>query len=323
MIDDEVLASSVRRRWALPVGVAGAVTATGVAAALTFGGGAARHSASPTVGPQAGSTTPALLGRPLPAELNALTVSQPHVLYFAKGVDCQALAASDAPSRVDPGYAWFGAVGNASTMYCLELPIADMSSASKNGEQPSVEPTAPVITVGTQAPIPADQVTAILHSCMGDEANNLTALVAVRTAIATKNQDGVVIAVDKQGRYVECHTRAAVGETYNKPPYFTVTERPGERGNASIQPFDEGGDANVAGPKTELMTNAGHYAAGVTRVTVSYGTEAKEYPALMKDGVYFLSVSTPVDPNWSHQAIGVVHAYDANGKVLYNGLDEK
>jgi hypothetical protein len=315
MIDDEVVGNGFRRRWTLPVGVAAAVTATGVAAAIAFGGGATKGAADRPQGPAAGGvpTTTVLLGKPLPADL-AANQQLAGVLWVAAGQACEDQTSGGAVPKVDPGYMFVGKAGNASGFYCLEQPIS--------AARPTSPATPPVIALGSPTPIPADQIAAILKSCLGDDAAKVTPVVAEHTAIATTQQDGIVVARDGQGRYVVCHVLGTAGRSSSQPPYHTLDQQPGVAGSDQIQDIDSGGDLNTPGQKTQLTTSVGHYGTKVARVTISYGTNPAEYPALMKDGVFFLSVSTAAQPDHPEATNGYVHAYDASGKVLYNGVTD-
>jgi hypothetical protein len=303
MIDDEVLANTVRRRWLLPLGVAGAVTATGVAAVLAFGGGAATKAAGSTYNPAASGTATAP-GQALPSGLVKL---YPDARVLASGQECRDLTSGGKVPQVDPGYSWNGVAADAADTYCLEVP----ESAAKPA---AIDPDNPVITAAPLLPLPADRVAKILHSCLGADASKFHAVVAVNTSVATKRQDAVVVASDSGNGAVVC---TALGDTGTRDissqgtAYSPITE------------FDSGSDFNTAAqtggePTTYLLTDVGHYSEDVAKVTVSYGDEAKQIPAVMKDGIFYLSVSTPWDARYSHPPVGYVHAFDASGKEIYN-----
>jgi len=100
----------------------------------------------------------------------------------------------------------------------------------------------------------------------------------------TLNEDGFVIAVDKQGRYVECFTLGEFGFQRRHPGALPGHRDPaGGPGNKYLQPYSSGSDARTRSGKT-LMYATGHYSPGVVRITVSFGVDAAEFPATMADG---------------------------------------
>ncbi|MFF2565930.1 hypothetical protein ACFVUZ_40485, partial [Kitasatospora sp. NPDC058060] len=64
---------------------------------------------------------------------------------------------------------------------------------------------------------------------------------------------------------------------------------------------------------------AGHYTPDVAKVTISYGDDPTQYPAVMAGGafVHTAAVSTNPDGN-SFPPAPYVHAYNADGKEIYN-----
>ena len=181
---------------------------------------------------------------------------------------------------------------------------------------PQIDPTAPVITTGGGRQLTADRVAKILASCLGSDASRFHAVIAVSTAIATTDEDGYVIAKNDGGKFAECSAHGDVG-------------RPGDGGGADInllptqaggavQMFSGGTDFNTPGtdgtPTSYLVINSGHVSSAVVKVTITYGTERKQYPAILEGGAYYLSVSTPYHKNDSHPPVGWVHAFDASGK---------
>lgn len=177
------------------------------------------------------------------------------------------------------------------------------------------------VTGAGTTPIDSASVTRILSSCLGPDASQYRAAVAARTPVATKDWDGVVVAVNSSGQYVQCQSKGDKGMSQDTPPTF-INDRLWGTGR-SIEYFD-----SVLGPVgkgTYLALGAGHYASGVAKVTVSYGNDPKEYPARMADGAFVYAAAlrpdTPPGPRYTGPT-PYVHAYDAHGKEIYNQAED-
>lgn len=180
----------------------------------------------------------------------------------------------------------------------------------------SSAPDAYTITSAKTTPIDAGTVTKILSSCLGPDASRYHSVIAVRTPVASKDWDGVVVAVDSAGQYVQCESKGDKGNSPASPPTF-INNRLWGTGH-TIAYFDSLGMA--AGKGKYLMLGAGHYASNVARIAISYGDDPKQYPAVMAGGAFVhtaaLSADTS-DPRFSGPN-PYVHAYDASGKEIYN-----
>ncbi|WP_404794074.1 hypothetical protein [Streptomyces tendae] len=173
----------------------------------------------------------------------------------------------------------------------------------------------------TTTPIDAGTVTRILASCLGPEASRYQPVVAVRTPLASADWDGVVVAVDSAGQYVQCQSKGDKGTSLDSPPTF-VNDRLWGTGRV-IEYFDS--MMVPAGEGTYLMLGAGHYSSDVSRITVSYGDDPKQYPARMAGGAFVygaaLTPDTPPGPRYMGPS-PYVHAYDAAGKEIYNQAED-
>ncbi|WP_338701444.1 hypothetical protein V2W30_30210 [Streptomyces sp. Q6] len=178
-------------------------------------------------------------------------------------------------------------------------------------------------TIGdaTTTPIDRGTVAKILSSCLGADASRFHAVLAVRTPVAAQNVDGMVVAVDSAGQYVQCQSKGDKGSTPNSPPTF-INDRLWGTGHV-ISYFDS--VLQPAGKGTYLALGAGHYTSDVAKVTISYGDEPKEYPARMAGGAFVygaaLSPDAPPGPRYSGPN-PYVHAYDASGKEIYNQAED-
>lgn len=198
-----------------------------------------------------------------------------------------------------------------------------VSPQARAGSVPSSAPgsSAPAtftVTGTTTTPIDTGAVTAILASCLGSDASRYHAVIAVRTPVASKDWDGAVIAVDSAGQYVQCQTKGERGTSQDVPPTF-INDRLWGTGRI-VEYFDSIGEP--AGPGRYLSLGAGHYTSGVTKITVSYGKDPKQYPAVMAGGAFFYTATflpgrsaAKFFPAWSTP---YVHAYNAAGKEIYN-----
>ncbi|MFE3505501.1 hypothetical protein ACFXOZ_37520, partial [Kitasatospora sp. NPDC059160] len=74
-----------------------------------------------------------------------------------------------------------------------------------------------------------------------------------------------------------------------------------------------------AGSGQVLSLGAGHYTPDVAKVTISYGDDPTQYPAVMADGafVHAAAVTASSDPK-AFPPDAYVHAFNADGKEIYN-----
>ncbi|MFC1443171.1 hypothetical protein ABUW04_33535 [Streptacidiphilus sp. N1-10] len=229
------------------------------------------------------------------------------------------------------------ALGAGSSTSAAPSPSATATSPSATATQGSVSggtgsgPTAvhessgsgaSTVISATTTPIDAGTVSQILASCLGSDASRYHAVLAARTPIASTDWDGAVVAVDSAGQYVQCETKGSKGTSPDVPPTF-INNRMWSPGHL-IEFFDSFGMS--AGRGKYLLLGAGHYASNIARITISYGTSPKEYPATMTGGVFFYSaaLSVAVTPSSSRPVPGpsaYIHAYDASGKEIYKQQD--
>ncbi|MFG2406918.1 hypothetical protein ACGFR8_21710 [Streptomyces brevispora] len=263
-IDPEEYRASLRRGWAVPLGVAAGVAALSVAAVAGFSG---VGDAKPLLASPAGNPTN--------------TTASP--------------SASATPGSTSGGV----------------------------GSTPSSAPVSPTqdtftITSTKTTPIDTGTVAKILSSCLGSDAARYHAVIAVRTPVASQDADGVVVAVDSAGQYVQCESKGDKGNSPDSPPTF-INNRLWGTGH-TISYFDSIGAP--AGKKQHLMLGAGHYTSNVAKITISYGDSPKQYPAVMAGGAF--AYAAALTPGTSHSGprftgpSPYVHAYDASGKEIYN-----
>ncbi|WP_161302928.1 hypothetical protein [Streptomyces sp. SID5785] len=217
-----------------------------------------------------------------------------------------------------------GGVGDAS-------PTApDVTEGAPAGTPTSTASTGPTttddqkdftVTSTRTTPIPAGTVARILSSCLGASAAQYDPVIALRAPAASPTADGVVLAVDSAGQYVQCATKGDRGTSLAHPPTF-INNRLWGTGR-TIAYFDstfERGDNEQF-----VAVGAGHYTAQVAKVTVSFGDSPQEYPARMSDGAFAyataLTPDTPPGPRYMGPNPSV-HAYDASGKEIYNQLED-
>ncbi|WP_018529137.1 MULTISPECIES: hypothetical protein [unclassified Streptomyces] len=170
---------------------------------------------------------------------------------------------------------------------------------------------------GTTKPIDTGSVTNILSSCLGQDASRFHAVIAVRTPIASKAADGVVVAANSAGKYVQCEAKGDKGSSPDSPPTF-INDRLWGAGHL-IEYFDA--SLSPAGRGKYVMVGAGHYTSDVAKVTVSYGDKPKQYPTVMAGGAFVYTAAIAADdPSDKHfpGPTAYVHAYDASGKEIYN-----
>ncbi|MER7846181.1 hypothetical protein ABTZ03_19765 [Kitasatospora sp. NPDC096077] len=187
----------------------------------------------------------------------------------------------------------------------------DASSVSAS-PRPSAAPT--VISTAT-SPIDAGTVSAILASCLGAEASKFDAVIAVRTPVASADTDGVVIAVNSAKQYVQCESKGAKGRSSSVPATF-INDRLWGTGHL-VEFFDT--STTSAGAGKFLTLGTGHYTPEVAKVTISYGDDPTQYPAVMAGGAFVYAAATSTGPNGSSGSPNpYVHAFDADGKEIYN-----
>ncbi|MFF0143112.1 hypothetical protein ACFYRN_42695 [Streptomyces sp. NPDC005227] len=177
-------------------------------------------------------------------------------------------------------------------------------------------PDAFTITSATTTPIDAGTVTKILATCLGSDASRYHAVIATRTPIASQDWDGVVVAVDSSDQYVQCQSKGDKGTSQDSPPTF-INDRLWGTGH-KIEYFDS--TSEPAGQGRYLMLGAGHYTSDIAKITISYGDNPKEYPAVMAGGAFAYAAALSTSHPGPHYAgpSPYVHAYDASGKEIYN-----
>ncbi|MBM9507888.1 hypothetical protein [Actinacidiphila acididurans] len=198
-----------------------------------------------------------------------------------------------------------------------------VSPSAAGGSTPAsshVAPTSTAFTVTSTAttPIAAGTVAKILASCLGSDAPNYHAVIAVRTPVASQDWDGAVVAVGPADQYVQCETKSDRGTSQAVPPTF-INNRLWGTGH-TIEYFDSTGEP--AGAGRYLSLGAGHYTSDVAKITISYGDNPKQYPATMSGGAFFYTAAfttgTSTTNPFSAMAPPYVHAYNATGKEIYN-----
>ncbi|MEU4119873.1 hypothetical protein AB0F71_35910, partial [Kitasatospora sp. NPDC028055] len=159
-------------------------------------------------------------------------------------------------------------------------------------------------------------VARILASCLGSDASRYHAVIAVRAPVAAQETDGVVIAVNSAKQYVQCESKGDKGRSMSVPATF-INDRLWGAGHL-IEFFDS--FSTPAGAGQLLSVGAGHYTPEVAKVTISYGDDPTQYPAVMADGAfaYTAAISTGSSDPKSFPPSPYVHAYDADGKEIYN-----
>ncbi|MFD5467422.1 hypothetical protein ACFWIQ_32040 [Kitasatospora sp. NPDC127059] len=208
---------------------------------------------------------------------------------------------------------------------CLALPSAPHSPGPQQGAattaapsvsaSPSQPPAAFTVTSTTTTPIDAGTAAKILGSCLGSDASRYHAVIAVRTPVASQNTDGVVIAVNSANQYVQCESKGDKGTSRSVPATF-INDRLWGTGHL-IEFFDS--FSNRAGAGQFLTLGAGHYTSDVAKVTISYGDDPTQHPAVMADGAFVYTAAVSTGPNaTSFPPDSFVHAFNADGKEIYN-----
>lgn len=244
-------------------------------------------------------------------------------LGVAAGVAAVSVAAVAAFSGVggaEPALA--GPAGNPTG--AAASPSADATPGSTSGSTSGGADKAPVtttpdaftVTSAKTTPIDAGTVSRILSSCLGSDASKYHSVIAVRTPVTSKDTDGVVVAVDSAGQYVQCESKGDKGNSPDSPPTF-INNRLWGTGH-TIAYFDSFGAR--AGKGKYLMLGAGHYTSDVAKIAISYGDDPKQYPAVMAGGAFAYAAALSADtsdPDFTGPN-PYVHAYDASGKEIYN-----
>ncbi|MFE7189796.1 hypothetical protein [Kitasatospora sp. NPDC057541] len=195
---------------------------------------------------------------------------------------------------------------------------APAAPASGSGTAVTGAPGAPAaftVTSTTTTPIDAGTVAGILGTCLGSDASQYNAVIAVRTPVASSDTDGVVVAVNSAGKYVQCETKGSSGNSLSSPPTF-INDRLWGTGHriAFFDSFSE-----PVAPGQYLSLGAGHYTSDVAKITVSYGDDPTQYPAVMAGGAFVHTAAVSTDPNEKRfPATPYVHAFNADGKEIYN-----
>ncbi|MBO1413470.1 hypothetical protein [Streptomyces sp. FH025] len=194
-------------------------------------------------------------------------------------------------------------------------PTATAHGSSSPVTRATATPAAFTVTSTATAPIEAGAVAEILASCLGADASRYHAVIAVRAPVASSDTDGVVIAVNSADQYVQCESKGHKGTSMSVPPTF-INDRLWGTGHL-IEYFDS--FSAPAGAGQFLSLGAGHYTPEVAKVTISYGDDPTQYPAVMAGGAfaYTAAISTGHNGN-SVPPAPYVHAYDADGKEIYN-----
>ncbi|MFG2909032.1 hypothetical protein ACGF13_28680 [Kitasatospora sp. NPDC048286] len=195
---------------------------------------------------------------------------------------------------------------------------AGASVVSGSGSSATPAPATPAaftVTSTTTAPIDAGTAAEILASCLGSEASQYHAVIAVRAPVASSDTDGVVIAVNSANQYVQCESKGHKGNSMSVPATF-INDRLWGTGHL-VEFFDSFSAPTGAGQFLSL--GAGHYTPDVAKVTISYGDDPTQYPAVMAGGafVHTAAISTGHNAN-SFPPAPYVHAYNADGKEIYN-----
>lgn len=285
-IDPENTSASARRKWGLPLAIATGVAAMSMAAVAVIGGqGGTAHSLD---APALAGDSPAKAST-APSQAASSAAAQP--------------STSASPSTAKSGTAKSGGhvvVGGAGSGP-VHLPPAS---------------TAFTVTSTATTPIDSGAISGILASCLGADASQYHAVVSGRTPIASPDTDGVVVAVNSAGQYVQCETKGDKGTSSDHPATF-INNRLWNPGH-QIEFFDSVGEPAGAGKYLEY--GAGHYTSEVARITVSYGKDAKQYPVTMKDGAFFYAVALSDDPTAKNflSPDALLHVFNAAGQEIYS-----
>ncbi|MFI2608223.1 hypothetical protein [Kitasatospora sp. NPDC018619] len=192
-------------------------------------------------------------------------------------------------------------------------PATPSASASPSSASPH-PPAGFTVTSTATTPIEAGAVTRILASCLGSEASQYQPVIAVRAPLASQDTDGVVVAVNSAGTYVQCESKGHQGTSLTVPATF-INDRLWGAGHL-VEYFDS--FSARAGAGQLLSLGAGHYTSEVAKVTVSFGDDPAQYPAVMAGGAFVYTAAISTDRTPSSSPAPYIHAYDTAGKEIYN-----
>ncbi|MBF9072730.1 hypothetical protein I2501_32405 [Streptacidiphilus sp. NEAU-YB345] len=184
----------------------------------------------------------------------------------------------------------------------------------------SASPTAAfTVTSTTTTPIDTRDTARILASCLGSDAPNYHAVIAVRAPAATQDWDGAVVAVDSSGQYVQCEAKGDRGTSQDVPATF-INNRMWGTGHL-VEYFDSVGEP--VGPGRYLALGAGHYTSDVAKITISYGNDPEQYPALMSGGAFFYAAAFSTGRSSAAAPFAAtvppyIHAFNAAGQQIYD-----
>lgn len=193
-----------------------------------------------------------------------------------------------------------------------------VSGTGVSGNRVTAPPAGFTVTSTRTYPIGAGAVAGILASCLGPDASNYHAVIAVRAPVATQDTDGVVIAVNSAHQYVQCEAKGHKGTSMSVPPTF-INDRLWGTGHL-IEFFDS--FSEPADGEQTLSLGAGHYTPDVAKITISYGDNPTQYPALMADGAFVYTAAISGLEGNSPSPAPYVHAYNAAGQEIYNQKTE-
>ncbi|MFF7454651.1 hypothetical protein [Kitasatospora sp. NPDC008115] len=191
-----------------------------------------------------------------------------------------------------------------------------VSGGGSSATPVTTTPAAFTVTSTTTTPIDAGAVAGILASCLGSAASQYQAVIAVRAPVASSDTDGVVVAVDSAGQYVQCESKGNQGTSLSSPATF-INDR--LWGTGHLIEFFDSFSAPAGGPGQFLSLGAGHYTPDVAKVTISYGDDPTQYPTIMAGGAFAYTAAVSTDPDTNaFRPAPYVHAFNADGKEIYN-----
>lgn len=260
------------------------------------------------IGPEGGASLRRRWGVPLGVAAGVAGVSVAAMTVFSGAGDAKPLLA--------------GPAGNPTSAAASPTPSTTpgLTSAGAGSAPSSTHSTSTsdafTITSGTTTPIHDGTVAKILAACLGSDASRYQAVVAARAPIRSQHGDGVVVAVNSDDQYVQCESNGDKGSSQDSPPTF-INNRLWGTGH-SIEYFDS--TLEPAGKGRYLMMGAGHYTSDIAKVTISYGDNPKQYPAVMAGGAFVYAAALSTDNPGPHYAgpSPYVHAYNASGEEIYN-----
>jgi hypothetical protein len=251
--------------------------------------------------------------------VTAMSVAAVTVLGGASGTGGTGEAASARPAARAPLAASPTASPSRGTPSGTTEPGAGSAPGTRTTISPEKIPF--TVTATKTAAISATTTAKILSSCLGADAARYHAVLALRAPVASEESDGVVLAVDSAGQYVQCATKGSRGSSQNHPPTF-INDRLWGTGRL-VSYFDS--VQEPVGSRQYLALGAGHYTSEVARMTVSLGDRAEEYPVRMAGGAFAYAVAfrpdTPPGPRYTGPS-PYLHAYDAAGKEIYDQAED-